>query len=97
MFNCTFSLRPIACFVAKTYKVVDGVKGDKVFINIVSSESIMQPSKTVSPEVIFSHFEFNNADEILNGLCKFDLILLTEVCVINTTFIIRDTAIVSFG
>jgi hypothetical protein len=48
--------RPIACFVAKTYKVVDGVKGDKVFINIVSSESIMQPSKTVSPEVLHSTF-----------------------------------------
>jgi hypothetical protein len=68
-----------------------------VFINIVSSESIMQPSKTVSSEVIFSHFECINVDEILNGLCKFDFILLTEVCVINTSFIIRDTAIVSFG
>ena len=49
-------MRPKACFVAKTYKMKDGaqgekVQGDKVFINIVTSESIMTPSKTSTPEV----------------------------------------------
>ena len=44
--------RPTACFVAKTYKIIDGIKGDKVFVNIVSSESIMTPSKTSTPEVL---------------------------------------------
>jgi hypothetical protein len=55
---------------------VDGVKGDKVFINIVSSESIMQPSKTVSLEVILMR---RYTTEMLNILRKFDLILVTEV------------------
>lgn len=44
--------RPAACFVAKTYKMLNGIKGDKVFVNIVSSESIMTPSKTSTPEVL---------------------------------------------
>eukprot|EP00596_Hydrurales_sp_CCMP1899_P011008 CAMPEP_0119052576 /NCGR_PEP_ID=MMETSP1177-20130426/73831_1 /TAXON_ID=2985 /ORGANISM="Ochromonas sp, Strain CCMP1899" /LENGTH=127 /DNA_ID=CAMNT_0007032195 /DNA_START=177 /DNA_END=557 /DNA_ORIENTATION=- len=43
-------VRPKASFVAKTYKVDKEKKGDKVFINIVSSEFIMGPSKTTSPE-----------------------------------------------
>jgi hypothetical protein len=45
--------RPKASFVAKTYKLDKNdkeKKGDKVFINIVSSEFIMGPSKTTSPE-----------------------------------------------
>jgi hypothetical protein len=45
--------RPKASFVAKTYKMDKDdkdKKGDKVFINIVSSEFIMGPSKTTSPE-----------------------------------------------
>jgi hypothetical protein len=49
----SFICRPKASFVAKTYKVdkLDKEKkGDKVFINIVSSEFIMGPSKTTSPE-----------------------------------------------
>jgi dynein assembly factor 2 len=45
-------VRPKASFVAKTCKMVKGVKGDKVFINIVSSEAIKIPSKETRVEGI---------------------------------------------
>lgn len=43
-------IRPSPGFVAKAFKVTDGVKGDKVFINIVSSEKITKPTSVNTPQ-----------------------------------------------
>ena len=43
-------VRPVAGFVAKTHKLVKGDKKEKVFINIVHSEKIAEPTKVVLKE-----------------------------------------------
>ena len=41
-------IRPIPCFVTKMHKVLGEGKKEKLFVNIVSSEKIMKPSKEVT-------------------------------------------------
>jgi hypothetical protein len=47
--------RPKAGFVAKTYKDTgnSGTKGDKIFLNIVSSDKITTPTRVDTDKVFF--------------------------------------------